>query len=41
MYQAAIRSFGIMEGKIMGKGPEAKSISYKEGRKKEFKHKIT
>jgi hypothetical protein len=30
-----------VEGKIMGKGPEAKSISYKEGRKKELKHKIT
>jgi hypothetical protein len=41
MHQAAIRSLGIVEGKIMGKGPEAKSTSYKEGRKKEFKHKIT
>jgi hypothetical protein len=30
-----------VEGKIMGKGPEAKSTSYKEGRKKEFKHKTT
>jgi hypothetical protein len=41
MHQAAIRSLGIVEGKIMGKGPEAKSTSYKEGRKEEFKHKIT
>jgi hypothetical protein len=41
MHQAAIRSLGIVEGKIMGKGLEAKSTSYKEGRKKEFKHKIT
>jgi hypothetical protein len=30
-----------VEGKIIGKGLEAKSTSYKEGRKKEFKHKIT
>jgi hypothetical protein len=41
MHQAAIRSLGIVEGKIMGKGPEAKSTRYKEGRKEEFKHKIT
>jgi hypothetical protein len=41
IHQAAIRSLGIVEGKIMGKGPEAKSTSYKEGRKEEFKHKIT
>jgi hypothetical protein len=41
MHQAAIRSLGIVEGKIMGKGPEANSTSYKEGRKKEFKHKTT
>jgi hypothetical protein len=41
MHQATIRSLGIVEGKIMGKGPEAKSTSYKEGRKKESKHKIT
>jgi hypothetical protein len=39
--QAAIRSLGIVEGKIMRKGPEAKSTNYKEGRKKEFKHKVT
>jgi hypothetical protein len=30
-----------VEDKIMGKGPEAKSTSYKEGRKEEFEHKIT
>jgi hypothetical protein len=30
-----------VEGEIMGKGPEAKSTSYKEGRKKEFKYKTT
>jgi hypothetical protein len=40
MHQAAIRSLRIVEGKIMGKGPEAKSTSYKKGRKEEFKHKI-
>jgi hypothetical protein len=39
MHQAAIQSLGIVEGKIMGKGPEAKSTSYKEGQKKELKHK--
>jgi hypothetical protein len=41
IHQAAIRSLGIVEGKIMGKCPEAKSTSYKEGRKEEFKCKIT
>jgi hypothetical protein len=41
MHQAAIRSLGIVEGRIMGKGPEANSTSYKEGRKEEFKHKNT
>jgi hypothetical protein len=41
MHQAAIRSLRIVEDKIMGKGPRAKSTSYKDGRKKEFKHKIT
>jgi hypothetical protein len=41
MHQAAIRSLGIVEDKIRGKGQEAKSTSYKERRKKEFKHKIT
>jgi hypothetical protein len=41
MHQAAIRSLGIVEDKIMGKGPEVKSTSYKERRKEESKHKIT
>jgi hypothetical protein len=36
MHQDAIRSLGIVEDRIRGKGPEAKSTSYKEGRKKEF-----
>jgi hypothetical protein len=30
-----------VEDKIRGKGPEAKSTSYKERRKEKFKHKIT
>jgi hypothetical protein len=41
MHQAAIQIIGIVEGRIMGKGPEAKSTSYKEGRREEFKHKNT
>jgi hypothetical protein len=41
MHQAAIPSLGIVEGKIMRKGLQAKSTSYKEGRKEEFKHKFT
>jgi hypothetical protein len=41
MHQAVIRSLGIVEGRIMGKGPEAKSTSCKEGRKEEFKCKNT
>jgi hypothetical protein len=41
MHQAAIRSLGIVEDKIRGKGLEAKSTSYKERRKEKFKHKIT
>jgi hypothetical protein len=41
MHQAAIRSLGIVEDKIMRKGPEAKLTSYKEGQKEEFKHKFT
>jgi hypothetical protein len=40
MHQAAIRSLGIVEDKIRGKGPETKSISYKERRKEKFKHNI-
>jgi hypothetical protein len=30
-----------VEGRIMGKGPEAKLTKYKEGRKEEFKYKVT
>jgi hypothetical protein len=41
MHQAAIQSLGIVEDKIVGKGPEPKSTSCKEGQKEEFKHKIT
>jgi hypothetical protein len=41
MYQATIRSLGIVENKIRGKGPETKSTSYKERRKEKFKHNIT
>jgi hypothetical protein len=41
MHQAAVRSLGIVEEKIRGKGLEAKSTSYKERRKEKFKHKIT
>jgi hypothetical protein len=41
MHQAAIRSLGILEDKIKGKGPEAKSTSYKERPKEKFKHKVT
>jgi hypothetical protein len=41
MHYAAIRSLGIVEDKIRGKGTEAKLTSYKERRKEEFKHKIT
>jgi hypothetical protein len=41
MHQDAIRSLGIVEDKIRGKGPEAKSTNYKERRKEKFKYKIT
>jgi hypothetical protein len=41
MHQAAIRSLGIVEDKIMGKAPEAKLTNYKERRKEQFRHKIT
>jgi hypothetical protein len=33
MHQAAIRSLGIVENKIRGKGPEVKTTSYKEKQK--------
>jgi hypothetical protein len=41
MHQAAIRSLGIVEDKIRGKGPETKSTSYKEKRKEKFKYDFT
>jgi hypothetical protein len=41
MHQAAIRSLGIVEDKIRGKGLGTNSISYKERRKEKFKHDIT
>jgi hypothetical protein len=41
MHQAAIRSLGIVENKIRGKGPETKSISYKEKQKEKYKYNST
>jgi hypothetical protein len=38
MHQAAIRSLGIVEGKIREQGPETKSTSYKGNRKEKFRH---
>jgi hypothetical protein len=37
MHQAAIRSLGLIEDKLMGKLPEEKAIHRKERRKEEFK----
>jgi hypothetical protein len=39
MHQAAIRSLGLVENKLMGKLPEEKATHCKERRKEEFKHK--
>jgi hypothetical protein len=39
MHQAAIRSLGLVEDKLMGKLPEEKATHRKERRKEEFKHK--
>jgi hypothetical protein len=39
MHQAAIRSLGLIEDKLMGKLPEEKATHRKERRKEEFKHK--
>jgi hypothetical protein len=39
MYQAAIRSLGLIEDKLMGKLPEEKATHRKERRKEEFKRK--
>jgi hypothetical protein len=41
MHRAAIRSLGIVENKIRGKGPETKSISYKEKQKEKLKYNFT
>jgi hypothetical protein len=41
MHQVTIRSLGIVEDKIRGKGPETKSTSYKGRRKEKFKHNVT
>jgi hypothetical protein len=38
MHQAAIRSLGIVEGKIREKDPETKSISRKENQKEKFRY---
>jgi hypothetical protein len=38
MHRAAIRSLGIVENKIRGKGPETKSTSYKEKQKEKLKY---
>jgi hypothetical protein len=39
MHQAAIRSLGLVEDKLMGKLPEEKATHRKERRKEEFKRK--
>jgi hypothetical protein len=39
MHQAAIRSLGLIEDKLMGKLPEEKATHHKEMRKEEFKRK--
>jgi hypothetical protein len=38
MHRAAIRSLGIVEGKIREQGPETKSISCKEKQKEKFRY---
>jgi hypothetical protein len=38
MHRAAIRSLGIVEGKIREQGPETKSTSYKGNRKEKFRY---
>jgi hypothetical protein len=39
MHQAAIRSLGLTEDKLMGKLPEEKATHHKERQKEEFKRK--
>jgi hypothetical protein len=41
MHQAAMRSLGILEDEIMGKGAKAMPTSYKEKQREEHKHKAT
>jgi hypothetical protein len=41
MHQAAIRSLGIVDNKIKGKGPETKSTSHKEKQKAKHKYNST
>jgi hypothetical protein len=41
MHRAAIRSLGIVENKIREKGPETKSMSYKEKRKEKLRYNYT
>jgi hypothetical protein len=41
MHQAAIRSLGLIEDKLMGKLPEGKATYHKEKKKEEFKRKFS
>jgi hypothetical protein len=41
MHQAAMRSLGIIEDEIMGKGAKTMQTSYKEKQTEEYKHKAT
>jgi hypothetical protein len=41
MHHAAIRSLGIVENKIRGKGPETKLTSHKDKQKEKFKYNFT
>jgi hypothetical protein len=41
MHQAAMRSLGIQEDKIMRKGTKAMPTSHKEKQREEYKHKAT
>jgi hypothetical protein len=41
MHQAAIRSLGLIENRLMGKLPEEKAIHHRERRKEEFKRKTS
>jgi hypothetical protein len=41
MHRAAIRSLGIVEGKIREQDPETKSTSYKGNQKEKFRYNFT